>query len=213
MRTERTFPRWPLRKLYVCPLLNFLLVVSLACAELSVLVAGKYVWAETPNRLTAHSEAKSEQKSSDEFEGKIEATQKESVGDAPVIVTQVRTANHRLFDRIVFSFAGEKFPGYRVEYTVDPIQECGSGETVQPIGSARLLIRFSPSQAHMKDGQATIKRLDRVSYQTLKQFKVICDYEAELELALDLSDRVPYRVMELTKPLRIVIDLKNLSHK
>src|SRR2546422_4665234 len=41
------------------------------------------------------------------------------------------------YDRVVFEFTGDSVPGYRVEYTMKPVQRCGSGDPVAVAGTGR----------------------------------------------------------------------------
>jgi len=159
--------------------------------------------------LKSLAQLESHQNALSEFEGTISVVEKKSAADESVIVTHARVATHPHFDRIVFTFAGEKLPGYRIEYATQPIEECGSGEIVRGLSLTYMLVRLSPSQAHREDGKITVERTARFAHQSLKQFRVTCDYEGDVEIVLGVAERVPYRVTELTKPLRLVIDVKH----
>ena len=203
---------WWRSKFIVPSVLIWLLLSEFSCPELSLFSAVKFLWAQEPENLAAQSGTTSGDNLLEVFKGTTEVTEKKSREVEPVVVSQVRTASHPHFDRIVFEFTGEKLPGYRLEYAVRPIQECGSGKVIKPIGSARLLFHLSPSKAHTDEGRITIKRQERLlNLRTLKDLQVTCDYEAEIEVILSLSSRVPYRLTEFTNPSRLVIDLKHSS--
>ena len=101
-------------------------------------------------------------------------------------------------------------PGYHIEYVDRPVRSCGSGEVVELSGDGYLLIRLTPARAHTEEGNPTIAERERTLNLTiLKQAKLICDFEAQVEWALGLSSPNKYRVLELQNPSRLVVDIKH----
>jgi hypothetical protein len=43
----------------------------------------------------------------------------------------------------------------------------------------------------------------------LKELKLICDFEGQVEWLLGLAARNGYRVLELTEPPRLVVDVRH----
>ncbi|HYP53736.1 MAG TPA: hypothetical protein VEQ42_09365, partial [Pyrinomonadaceae bacterium] len=147
--------------------------------------------------------------SSTQFEGTTAATEKKREGAAPAVLRSVRAARHGAFDRVVFEFDGDAPPGYRVEYVPRPVRRCGSGRAVAVAGNARLLVRLRPAQAHDDAGRATVtQRERRLRLGVLREMKLICDFEADVELVFGLASPKRYRVLELTNPTRLVLDIK-----
>lgn len=147
--------------------------------------------------------------SSSQFEGTTGVTEKNREGAAPAVLRDVRAARHPTFDRIVFEFHRGARPGYRVEYAKGPVRRCGSGDDVEVAGSARLLVRLRPAQAHTEAGRPTITRRERrLRLGSLREMKLICDFEADVEWVFGLASRRPYRVLELSNPARLVVDVK-----
>lgn len=145
-----------------------------------------------------------------DFEGTAGVVEKKRDGIAPVVLRDVRTARQEGFDRIVFEFEGGTLPGYHVEYVDKPVRQCGSGEAVPVAGDGWLRVRLSPSQAHTDSGSPTVKdRERRPDLTVLKELKVICDFEADVEWVLGLSSPNRYRVLELANPTRLVLDVKH----
>ncbi|HWS55304.1 MAG TPA: hypothetical protein VN228_14300, partial [Pyrinomonadaceae bacterium] len=143
-----------------------------------------------------------------DFRGTVASVEKEGGGE-PALLRAVRTASHEKFDRVVFEFAGARPPGYRVEYVDRPVRQCGSGEAVPVAGDAWLRVRLTPSNAHTEAGEATVKdRARRLAYPNLKELKILCDFEAEVEWVLGLASPNRYRVLELTNPARLVVDVR-----
>lgn len=147
-------------------------------------------------------------RAAEDFAGTVGKTEKEG-GGAPALLRAVRTASREGFERVVFEFAGARVPGYRVEYVDRPVRQCGSGEPVPVAGDAWLRVRLAPANAHTEAGEATVQdRARRLDYPNLKELKILCDFEAEVEWVLGLASPARYRVLELTSPARLVIDVK-----
>lgn len=155
-------------------------------------------------------EQEDETSAAGEFEGTTGVTEKRRDGSAPVVLREVRSARHEGFDRVVFEFDGDAPPGYRVAPTDGPVRQCGSGRAVALAGDARLHVRLRPAHAHDERGEPTVKeRARRLSLPKLKELKLICDFEADVEWALGLASATSYRVVELRDPSRIVVDVKH----
>lgn len=167
--------------------------------------------AASPTATPSPGEAAPEQgeRSEEDFRGTVGAVEKEGGGAAPALLRVVRTASREKFDRVVFEFEGARLPGYHVEYVDRPVRQCGSGEVVPVAGDAWLRVRLTPANAHTEAGEATVKdRNRRLNYPNLKELKSLCDFEAEVEWVLGLASPNRYRVLELTNPARLVIDVK-----
>jgi hypothetical protein len=126
---------------------------------------------------------------------------------ATALLTGIRHAKHTTFDRLVIDLRG-KAPGYDVRYvsavTADP-----SGQRVTMPGRYYLQVVLDPASAYTTSGTHTYSGANRVttSYATLKGFVINGDYEAVLSVALGLSKKAGFRVMTLSNPTRIVIDV------
>lgn len=148
-----------------------------------------------------------------DFEGTAGITEKENQNvKESVVAAYVRSARHEGFDRVVFEFLGDQLPSYKIEYIDKPVRACGSGDVVPFAGDAWLSVRFSGAQAHAPGGDATIPVKDRTQSPNLsvvKDLKMICDFEAEVEWVMGNSAPNRYRVLELSKPTRLVVDIKH----
>ncbi|HEX6124301.1 MAG TPA: hypothetical protein VFZ23_02910 [Pyrinomonadaceae bacterium] len=145
------------------------------------------------------------------FEGTAGNTEKKNPNaTGSAILKDVRSARHGTYDRVVFEFEGKELPNYKIEYIDRPVRSCGSGEVVPFAGDAWLSVRFSGANAHTDAGEATVK--DRVRSPNLpivKDLKLICDFEAEVEWVMGVSSPNKYRVMELKSPTRLVVDIRH----
>ncbi|MGD9630123.1 MAG: hypothetical protein AB7V18_12840 [Pyrinomonadaceae bacterium] len=147
------------------------------------------------------------------FEGTAGITDKENPKiKGSAVMSYVRTATHNGYDRVVFEFLGGELPNYHVEYVDKPVRACGSGDVVPFSGEAWLQVRFSPSQAHSPDGDATIPVKDRArspNFPVVKDLKLTCDFEGEVEWVMGVSSPNHYRIIELKDPTRVAIDIKH----
>ncbi len=147
--------------------------------------------------------------SSQEFEGTAGVTEKRRQDVGPVVLRAVRLASHPGFDRVVFEFEGGNLPGYKIEYVDRPVRQCGSGDVVRVAGDGWLSVRLTPAQAHTEAGKPTVtERNKRPNLPVLKEMKIICDFEADVEWILGLASPNRYRVLELNGPTRLVVDIK-----
>ena len=146
-----------------------------------------------------------------EFEGTAGTTDKKNpnaMGSA--VLADVRSARHGNYDRVVFEFAGADLPSYHIEYIDKPVRSCGSGEVVPFAGDGWLQVRFSGANAHTEAGEPTVKdRTRSPNLPIVKDLKLTCDFEAEVEWVLGVSSPNKYRVLELKSPTRLVIDVKH----
>ncbi len=138
------------------------------------------------------------------------ASEKKRDSTPPVLVKDVRAAHNEGFDRIVFELAGDRLPGWTLAYSDEPAALCGSGDPVKLEGTERLILRLEFAQAHDEAGQVTVKDTDRrPALPALAQLRQICDFEGYVSWAFGVKGKVPFRVLELSGPPRIVVDLKS----
>lgn len=137
---------------------------------------------------------------------------KEGAGDGSrmTVLESVRTARNDGFDRVVFAFERSRIPGYRVEYVELPVRQCGSGQPVPLRGETWLRVRLEPSQAHDDRGRPTVRdRARTADLPNVRELQLICDYEGQVEWVLGLAAETPFRVIELSSPARLVIDVRH----
>lgn len=146
----------------------------------------------------------------EEFEGTAGIVEKPRRHAELAILREVRTGRHSTFDRVVFEFEGKSTPGYRLEYVDKPVRDCGAGNVVSVTGDGFLKVEIVPAHAHTDDGEPTIKGRERApDLPVLKELKLICDFEAHIEWILGLSSPNRYRVLELSNPPRLVVDIRH----
>ena len=131
-------------------------------------------------------------------------------GVPPALLRAVETSSGPGYDRVVFEFAGDSVPGYHVEYMTAPVRRCGSGNPVALAGAGRLVVRFEPARAHDERGNPSPAERERATgLPTLKDMKLVCDFEGQVEWALGVAAAAPYRVSETTGPARLVLDVRH----
>lgn len=143
-----------------------------------------------------------------EFKGTAGTTQKKRDYIQPALLKAVRTGKHEFHDRVVFEFEGNALPGYVVEYVDKPVRDCGHGEVVPVGGDGFLMVTLQPANAHTEAGNPTVQnRQQNPNLAVLKELKLVCDFEAQVQWVLGLESPNRYRVMELTNPGRLVVDI------
>jgi hypothetical protein len=147
--------------------------------------------------------------STDEFAGTAGIVEKKRPAMSPATLHSVRTGDHQSFERVVFEFSGTDLPGYHIEYLDHPVRACGSGDIVEISGEGFLQVRLQPAQAHDENGQPAITTRElKPGLPLIQEMKIVCDFEADVEWILGLAKPNRYRVLELSKPPRLVIDIK-----
>lgn len=129
----------------------------------------------------------------------------------PATLQAVRTAQHEMFDRVVFEFDAARPPGYEVGYLDEPATACGSGNTVRVKGKAVLQLTLSHARAHTEAGQPTIKeKMSQLSaYSVLREIKQTCDFEGTVTYIIGVHAPNKIRVLELKDPARLILDIRN----
>jgi hypothetical protein len=144
-----------------------------------------------------------------DFRGTAGILSKQRDTQAPGRLVSVRSARHDGFDRVVFEFDGP-VPGYHLEYVDRPVRRCGSGDATQVAGDAWLEVRMTPVHAHTDEGNPLIADRERhLTHPILKELEQTCDFEAHVTWVLGVASPNHYRVLELSAPARLVVDVKH----
>jgi hypothetical protein len=107
----------------------------------------------------------------------------------------------------VFDFTGGT-PGYRVEY--GPLVAEGTGDPIPLAGAATLRVVFDGAFAYdVNTGAPTIdlSRIYDPRLPTLRQIRSGGAFEGHISFGLGLADRVGFRVLRLSNPPRIAVDV------
>lgn len=125
-------------------------------------------------------------------------------------VRSIRTARNEGWDRVVLELGGTAIPEYAVEYVDRPIRRCGSGHATEIPGDGWLEIRVSPARAHTEAGEPTVRERKRtVGLRVIRALEVTCDFEGVVTIVLGTASPNRYRVLELSDPARLVVDVRH----
>ncbi len=128
-------------------------------------------------------------------------------GVPAALLRSVTAASAVGYDRVVFELASDTAPGYRVQYATGPVRNCASGDVVSVAGSTRLVVHLEPARAHDDQGNPVPRQRDLVpGLPVVREVKLVCDFEGQVEWVLGLPAKQPYRVTELAGSL--VLDVK-----
>jgi hypothetical protein len=126
------------------------------------------------------------------------------------VFTDVRVAEHESFDRIVLEFSGTGTPGWAVNY-VDQASLEGSGDVVTVSCDSILDIYVSNTTWPAPDYYSGRKRL-RAENGGLAEVYVVGTFEGYTQVLAGIDGpRAPFRVIALTHPSRLVIDIADDS--
>lgn len=122
-------------------------------------------------------------------------------------VVNLRVGQHPTYDRVVVDFKG-KLAGYDVRY-VKELRYDGSGDRVPLEGARFIQIRTTPAVAHDAQGRSVYQgpQLEEYQMPTLRGAAFLGDYEGYVSFGLALSHLDTFRVLEVSSPNRLVIDL------
>jgi hypothetical protein len=178
-----------------------MIIAGLACA-------GGEEGTATPTPSPTASPSPTATPSPEPFNGGRAPIEKEGPPVPPVaVLTDVRTESHEGFDRVVFEFR-DNMPGYRIEYVEPPITTDGSDLPVEIEGNGFLKVVLHVAQAHDEAGNPTISERDlKPSLSSIAEVEMTGDFEGYVSWVLGLSQKVDFRVSELTGPNRVVVDV------
>jgi len=123
-------------------------------------------------------------------------------------LTQIRAAHSFGHDRLVFQFRGGLPAHYSVRYVPQVIADA-SGQPVNVVGSAKLLVRFTPAAGHDVLGHVTYGAAQR-TYPLPGIIQVVNagDFENVLSFGVGVARAEPFHVYTLTGPSRVVLDIR-----
>ena len=145
------------------------------------------------------------------FDGDTEPVTAPAEISETALLERVAVAGHEGYDRVVFQFRNG-VPGYRVEYVDPPLREDGSGNLVDLEGNAFLVVRMEPASGFdltVPEGKLIYTGPRRIAGEDTTVIREVVrtgDFEAVLTWAIGLEERVPFRVLTLDDPSRIVVD-------
>jgi hypothetical protein len=123
-------------------------------------------------------------------------------------LTQIRAAHSFGHDQLVFQFRGGLPAHYSARYVPQVIADA-SGQPVNVVGSAKLLVRFTPAAGHDVLGHVTYGAAQR-TYPLPGIIQVVNagDFENVLSFGVGVARAEPFHVYTLTRPSRVVVDIR-----
>ena len=130
------------------------------------------------------------------------------IDDTIPVVRALRIGGHNERDRLVFEFAGQGLPAWKIEYVARPLTDCGGADTVATTGEAWLQVRFIGARAHDESGHPTSGPARRVAnLPVLREVVRTCDFEGEATWVASLARPAAYTPRTLEDPARLVVDI------
>lgn len=133
---------------------------------------------------------------------------------SPLIGKDIRTGMETCLERIVIELqtssipTASGFPGYSVRYATGPVKESPSDLPVTISGSDVLLVslgswmNFQGTGGYNGPSQIFPNNTDHI-----QELRLIENFEGMTTWAIGLDDELPFRVLELSNPPRLVIEL------
>lgn len=133
----------------------------------------------------------------------------DAAGSGPNKITAIRTATHPGYDRLVFEFSG-KLPSHTFVAWAPRVTQDGSGDTVPAAGNAFLQIGLGGVTGYTKSYASTFGPLRRsTGNQNLNEVVHAGEFEGMVSFGAAMMARTSYKIIKLTKPSRLVIDIAN----
>lgn len=134
-------------------------------------------------------------------------------GTGTTYVRKVRVGRHQTFDRVVFEFSGS-MPNYQVEYLKGRFYENEGGrQRIKIAGNAFIqvnlnLIPTDEEQMKLRERDSFIPK-GRVRFRSVWELDEAGLFEGYYDFLLGIRARKPFRISELSNPLRLVIDVRH----
>jgi hypothetical protein len=124
------------------------------------------------------------------------------------LLTSISTTHYRSYDQLVFQFAGG-MPTHQSASYVSHLPSDGSGSAVSVVGSALLLVSFSPAGGQGSGGSVAYGPTQR-SYALpgVIQVVTVADHQNVIKFGVGLARREPFRMHVLAHSHQIIIDLR-----
>lgn len=131
------------------------------------------------------------------------------------LLTDVRSARHEGYDRIVFEFSN-LLPGYSVAYSDEPVTHDPGGWEITVPGGATLLVRMAVASGVDLAGDTPVVTYGGpetvpVWSPALTELVRAGDFEAVLQWAAGVRGPAPFLVTTLTDPPRLVVDIASAA--
>jgi hypothetical protein len=120
----------------------------------------------------------------------------------------VRAASHAGYDRVVFQFEGAKVPAYRIGYVGEIYLGESDDELLTLEGDALIEATFQGTASDgYRPGTQTMPDTLTPALPQIRQLGLAEDWEGVVRIGIGLDHRAGFRVLELTGPVRVVVDV------
>lgn len=128
-------------------------------------------------------------------------------GHQQVQVLNIRVGEHGSYDRVVIDLDAP-VNGYRIEQ-VPTLTKDGSGQVVDLPGAVSIAVRLTDAVAHDSGGHSTYGGPETADYgmASLRGLAFLGDFEGTVSFGLGVAHPTQIRVLTLSDPSRLVIDL------
>lgn len=129
-------------------------------------------------------------------------------GETPArTVTSVRLSTLPGSDRMIVEFAEDApLPSHVVESFIRPVERCGTTDSIRSQGPGLLRISFPEASA---DSTVAAPDLSASALANVSSVQLGCLEESTVEWVLDVRDATAYRVLHLSNPTRLVVDVRH----
>ncbi len=129
---------------------------------------------------------------------------------SPLFGKDIRTGDNGCFDRVVIELQGTgDFPGWLVQYPTSPLTMGESENPVVIAGGAVLEVRVQSWMTTMEgQGYTGPTDITPTNVTTIKQLKLIENFEGTMGWAVGLDTKRNFAVSVLSGPPRLVIDIQ-----
>lgn len=140
-----------------------------------------------------------------------ETLTQDAAGQPQLLVDGVRLGRHDGFDRVVLDLSGTGEVGWTAKYVTDPALD-GSGAPVDLAGDFVLRVDLQgmaypePGTTAYEDGVLVV---DGGDLTTVTEILRTVPFEGQVPVFVGTSSQAPFRVMRLSGPERLVIDVQH----
>lgn len=121
-------------------------------------------------------------------------------------LAEVRSGRHQGFDRVVFEFSGP-MPGYLVRYG-PPVMRNTAGFEVQADGAVGLHVTIFGGGVWFIEGGYRPPATIVTDTTAVAEVVYVEDFEAVMQWLVGVDQQRPFRVLTLSAPTRLVIDVQ-----
>lgn len=110
-------------------------------------------------------------------------------------------------DRMVVEFEEDgPLPSHVVESFIRPVARCGTSDSIRSQGPGLLTIRFPGASA---DSTLAAPDVSGSELANVRSLHLACLQDSTIEWVLDVRDATAYRVLHLSNPTRLVVDVRH----